>query len=255
MRVLTLLLVAGAALAEDEVIDLVPRWKKGDVCDLTMSRTIRVRGKRTVGRVERALTIDRVEEVEVRDKVLTTTPLGAPGSIERKYRRSRTTMVTAVAGVKSETKKETDAAEGSTRTVDVGRADAFLAEMLEHAIHRKGVKVGETWVAEKGDTPTVEDGKLTLKLVEVLTYKEQRAARIFVSLKARIRSDGKTIDVEARGYAYYALDLGRIIRSNLRGPVKLQMGDVGTVHGTLAEEATLTIVEAGGNPEAAPGNG
>lgn len=247
---LMLLVLAGTAGAEDEVVDLLPRWKKGDVCDLTMSRTIRVRGKKTVGRVERALTVERDEEVDVRDRILTTTPRGAPGSIERKWRRARTTTVTTVAGLKSETKKETDPAEGSTRTVDVGRNDAFLVEMLEHAILRKGVKVGDAWEEEDA-----EAGKLTFKLVEVLMYKEQRAARIFVTLKAKIASGTGKIDVEARGYVYYSLDLGRIVRSNLRGPVKLQMGGLGTVHGTIAEEATLSIVEALGNPDAGPGKG
>lgn len=254
LRVLTLLLVAGAAFAGDEVVDIVPGWKKGDVCDLTMSRTIRVRGKRMVARAERALTLDRVEEVEVRDKIVTTTARGAPGSIERRCRRWHTKTVTAVAGLKSETKNETEPAQGTTTTVDVGRDDAFLVEMLEHAIHRKGVKVGESWEAAKEDVPDGEGGKLTFKLVEVVKYKEQRAARVFVMLKATITAEKGKIDVEASGYVYYSLDAGRIIRSNLRGPVKMQLGGVGTVHGTIAEEATLVIVEAGGNQEAAPGN-
>jgi hypothetical protein len=35
------------------------------------------------------------------------------------------------------------------------------------------------------------------------------------------------------------------VRSNLRGQVKLQLEGVGTVHGTMSEEATLTLVETG----------
>jgi hypothetical protein len=117
--------------------------------------------------------------------------------------------------------------------------------MIEPVIYRKGARVGETWEGPKEDSESVEDGKLTFKLVEVTRWKEQRCARIYVVFKAKVLAAKGKVDLEAKGYVYFSLELGRIVRSNLRGPVKLQLDGVGTVHGTMSEEATLTLVEAG----------
>ncbi len=243
-RGLILLLIATAAGAEDETVDLVPGWKRGDVCDRTMSRTIRVRGNQMVGREERALTAEQSEEVDVRDKILSTARQGTPGRMERQYRRNRTTTVTAVAGLDSETKRETDPSEGTTRTLDVGRGEAFLVELLDHAIYRKGVRAGDSWSGEQEGSGDVEEGRLTFMLVEMVTFKEQRVAKIHVTLEAKVSSGQGTIDVEAKGYVHFSLDAGRIIRSSLSGPVKLELGQAGTLLGTISEEATLTMVEA-----------
>jgi hypothetical protein len=243
-RIALLLLATGAA-GGDEVVDIVPAWKKGDVCDLVFARTFRLRGKRKVGNVERALTVERDDEAVYRDKVLATTARGAPGSIERKHVRARSTTVTSVLGLKSEKENETDPVEGTTATVDIGRKDAFLVEMIESEIYRKGAKVGETWEGPKEDSARVEEGKLVFKLVEMTKFKERPAARIYVMFKAKVLAAKGKVDIEAKGYVYFSLELGRIVRSNLRGPVKLQLDGVGTVHGTMSEEATLTLVEAG----------
>lgn len=240
-----LLVLATAAAGGDDAVDIAPAWRKGDVCDLVFARTLRVRGKRKVGNVERALTVERDDEAVFRDKLLELTGRGAPASIERKHVRLRTTTVTTVLGLKSETKNERDPDEGKTSTVGEGRKDAFLAEMIESVIYRKGAKVGETWEGPKEDSAGVEDGKLTFKLVEVTKWKEQRCARIYVVFKAKILAAKGKIDLEAKGYVYFSLELGRIVRSNLRGPVKLKLDGVGTVHGTMSEEATLMLVEAG----------
>jgi hypothetical protein len=240
-----LLLLVTAVAGGDDAIDIAPAWRKGDVCDLVFARTMRLRGKRKVGNVERALTVERDDEAVFRDTLLAVTGRGAPGSMERKHVRVRTTTVTTVLGFKPETKNETDAAEGKTSTVGAGRKDAFLAELIESVIYRKGAKVGETWEGPKEDRADIEDGKLTFKLVELTKWKEQRCARIHVVFKAKVIMDKGKVDIEAKGYVYFSLELGRIVRSNLRGPMKLQLEGVGTVYGTMSEEATLTLVEAG----------
>ena len=247
LRAACLLLVAAAVGAEDEAVDLAPGWRKGEVCDRTMTRTIRVRGNQMVGRVERAMTAEVTEEFDVRDKVLSTSPGGAAGRLERHYRRARKTTTTAIAGLDSNTKRETDSAEGTTRTADLGGADGFLIELLEHAVYRKGVRAGDKWSGEEsGDE---EEGRLTFMLVEVMTFKEQRVAKIHVTLKAKVASGPGRIDVETKGYVHFSLDAGRIIRSSLSGPVKLDLGEAGTLHGTISEEMTLSMVEAKEDPE------
>jgi hypothetical protein len=242
---IALLLLATAAAGGEETVDLLPGWKKGDVCETTFARTLRVRGKRKVGNAVRALTLERDEDATYRDKVLATTARGVPDSLERRYVLARKTTVTSVVGLKTETKRETDPAEGTTATVGFDRKDPFLVEMIESEIYRKGAKVGETWEGPKVDAAGVEDGKLAFKLVELTKFKERPAARIHVLFKARVLSEKGNADIEVKGYVYFSLELGRIVRSNLRGPVKLELGDVGTVHGTVTEEATLTLVEAG----------
>jgi hypothetical protein len=240
------LLVAASVGAEDEAIDLAPGWNRGEVCDRTMTRTIRVRGNQMVGRVERAITAEMTEELDVRDKVLSTTPGGAAGKMERFYRRARQTTTTAVAGFDSDSKRQTDPDEGRTKTVAAGEADAFLVEMLDHAIYRKEVKVGDTWGGE--DSGDEAEGRLSFKLVEVLAAKEGRTAKIHVTLKARVSTGQGAIDVEAKGYVHFSLDAGRIVRSSLSGPVKLELGELGTLHGTISEESTLAMVEAKESP-------
>ena len=240
-----LLLCVTAAGAQEESVDLVPRWREGDVCDHRISMTVRVRGTMKVGGKRRAFKIELDREASRRDKVLSTNKHGLPARVEREHRRLVTTTVTKISG-KSNTKKETDPSQGSTRTLDEARTRPFFIEALEGAITRKAVRVGDTWTWEAtGATGGLDAGKLTCKLSKVLTYKGQRTARVHVTMKFKGDLGAQSFEATVRGYVYFSLEVRRIIRSYLKGPVTMKMAKFGTVRGTILEESTLSMVRAG----------
>ncbi len=240
-----LLLCVAAAGAQDEAVDLVPRWRKGDVCDLRVRMTVRIRGTMKVGRSRRAFKIELDKEASYRDKVLSTNEQGLPARVEREYRRLVTTTVTKISG-KSDTKRETDPSQGSTRTLDESRPRPFFIEVLERAIMRKAVRVGDTWSwKEKEAARGLDNGELTCKLSEVLTYKGHRTAKVHITLKFKGDLGRQRLEATVRGHVYFSLDARRIIRSYLKGPVTMKMDDFGTVRGTIREESTLVMVKAG----------
>ncbi len=240
-----LLLCVTAASAQDEAVDLVPRWRKGDVCEHKISTTVRVRGTLKAGRARRAFKVELDKQATRRDKVLSTNEQGLPARIEREYRRLFTTTVTKISG-KTNTKKEIDPSQGTTRTLDESRDRPFLVEVLERAIIRKAVRVGDTWTwKEKGAARDLGVSELTCKLSEVLTYKGQRTARVHITLKFKGDLGTQGFEATVRGHVYFSLDAGRIIRSYLKGPVTMKMDGFGPVRGTIREESTLVMVKAG----------
>ena len=57
------------------------------------------------------------------------------------------------------------------------------------------------------------------------------------------------IEATARGYVWFSLDTQRIVRTNLKGPVKMVLDEIGTVFGTIQEDSTTEVVKRGEEKE------
>jgi hypothetical protein len=235
---LVLLLCVGAR-AEEEKVDLVARARAGDVCDREIQTKLKLRGTIEAGRATRAVTVSVSENNAYRDTFRTA------DSLERHYRRLKRVSEARIAGVKPSRKDARDPLEGQKRTLDAFSADGSLVSYLEPLFDRKGVEVGDRWEWTDLGRVGVESGELKCKLSEVTPYKKQRVAKVYVTFKMKGMLRMGKVDASARGYVWFSLDAGRIVRTRLKGPIKMVLDEIGTVHGTIQEDSTTEIVKRG----------
>lgn len=132
-------------------------------------------------------------------------------------------------------------------TVDKGELSDEDRQNLERSLDRgdqrffpdKEVEVGESWTVDVKDAGTVFPGakraRVTGKIVEVLTYRKHRCARIELAIELEGQPEGAAVDLtmNLKGNLYYALDLRRSISFEASGPV-VAKGSV-EQQGTTAE--------------------
>lgn len=237
--VLALGLCCASPARAGDAVDLVPRTAKDTIWNRGYSLTIRLRGTMEVERTTRAVTVQVDEEAAFRDTILEVNEQKRPTRIERHCARWDRTATIAIAGIASKTEREVEPAEGKTETRDDTMTSGFFVELLERAVNRAGVSPGDTWT-ETPRSGAFESTEVICKLSSVSTIKGERTAKVYVTLKVKGSAENSIMEATVRGYAYFSLERERIVRSDLKGTVKMKVDKVGTVFGTMREKAEIT---------------